>query len=297
MVWLSGFLLSQKLRYVTTFWTVNATAQVAIIANLSYDFGKALRLFVGVSGLPGTRSLQGTSPYFFGTDCQLADEFFRPGFTSGLWITGEPIPRVIYNAMVGNNLSQLGITSAQLTRNFGDRRERVVVADDRRVRSARLLRRLRGAREGRHAVRHVVHAQPRGSLRPGHDRGAGQHADSTVRQPIAVRARRARERPHGREGGLLAGRGRHRPQIQRPPSPGRVLRALAQQLQHRRAGSRERDLRSGFLRPGRVLRLAEAPRAVRIEFVHLRAFCNSGRSPAERTSTHSARGRFASTRS
>ena len=35
------------------------------------------------------RSLDGSHPYWLASDRVLADEFFRPGFTSGVWLTGQ----------------------------------------------------------------------------------------------------------------------------------------------------------------------------------------------------------------
>jgi hypothetical protein len=49
----------------------------------------------------------------------MADEFFRPYFTFGVWAQGEPLPGFWYNAMIGNNLSSLGITAAELDREMG----------------------------------------------------------------------------------------------------------------------------------------------------------------------------------
>ena len=46
----------------------------------------------------------------------MADEFFRGGFTNGVWANGEVAPGLWYNVAVGNNFSQLGITSNQLDR-------------------------------------------------------------------------------------------------------------------------------------------------------------------------------------
>jgi hypothetical protein len=43
----------------------------------------------------------------------MADEFFRPSFTSGVYATGQPIKNVHYKAMIGNSLSQLGVTARQ----------------------------------------------------------------------------------------------------------------------------------------------------------------------------------------
>jgi hypothetical protein len=46
----------------------------------------------------------------------MADEFFRGGFTNGVWANGEVAPGLWYNVAVGNNLSTLGITAKQLDR-------------------------------------------------------------------------------------------------------------------------------------------------------------------------------------
>ncbi|MGA9523040.1 MAG: hypothetical protein WBV82_16345 [Myxococcaceae bacterium] len=118
MMFVHGFVYSPKLRYTAIFWTTNSTAQVAIAGSIGYLFSDAFNLFVGYIGLPGTRSMQMVFPYFFATDRMMADEFFRPGFTGGVMATGKPFPRFQYSAMVGNNLSQLGINAAKLTRSL-----------------------------------------------------------------------------------------------------------------------------------------------------------------------------------
>jgi hypothetical protein len=112
----TGWVFDPKFNYATTVWTVNATTQINVVGYLSYDFGRALTLYGGVGGLPGTRSLQGSHPYWLGNDRVMADEFFRPGFTMGVWATGEPLPTLFYNVMLGNNLSTLGIDAREDTR-------------------------------------------------------------------------------------------------------------------------------------------------------------------------------------
>jgi hypothetical protein len=118
MMHLKGWFGVPKLRYQVTFWTVNTTDQDALFAMIGYQFHRAFSLYGGLNGLPGTRTLQGSHPYWLGHDRVLADEFFRPYFTHGVWAAGEPLPGLWYQAMVGNNLSAVGITSAQLTRDF-----------------------------------------------------------------------------------------------------------------------------------------------------------------------------------
>jgi hypothetical protein len=118
MVHLKGWAGVPKLRYQVTAWTVSTTDQVALFATIGYQFHRAFSLYGGLNGLPGSRTLQGSHPYWLGHDRVMADEFFRPYFTHGVWATGEPLPGLWYQAMVGNNLSGLGITSGQLTRDF-----------------------------------------------------------------------------------------------------------------------------------------------------------------------------------
>jgi hypothetical protein len=118
MVFLKGWIGLPKLKYVVTLWTVNTTDQKALFAVLGYQFSKKFSLYSGLNGLPGTRSLTGSHPYWLGHDRVMADEFFRPFFTNGLWVSGELVPGFWYLTMVGNSLSALGITAKQLTRDM-----------------------------------------------------------------------------------------------------------------------------------------------------------------------------------
>ncbi len=118
LVWLDGWLGNPKFRYTITFWTVNTTDQDAIIANVGYQFNRKFNLYAGIFGNMGTRSLQGSHPYWLGHDRVMADEFFRPYFTQGVFANGEILPGLWYGAAVGNTSSTLGTTAVQLDRNF-----------------------------------------------------------------------------------------------------------------------------------------------------------------------------------
>ncbi len=118
MVHFKGWLGLPRLRYQLTLWTVNTTDQKALFGVLGYQFHRAFSIYGGLNALPGSRTLVGSHPYWLGHDRVMADEYFRPYFTNGVWVTGEPVPGFWYTAMVGNNLSALGITAGQLTRNF-----------------------------------------------------------------------------------------------------------------------------------------------------------------------------------
>jgi hypothetical protein len=118
IVFLKGWVGQRKLIYNFIFWTVNTTDQKAIFASLGYQFTRRFSLYGGINGNPGTRSLQGSHPYWLGHDRVMADEFFRPYFAYSLWSQGEIVPGLWYNASVANNSSSLGITAAQLDRHM-----------------------------------------------------------------------------------------------------------------------------------------------------------------------------------
>ena len=118
-----GWILSPKLRYFLYTWTSNATqgqgAQVVVAGNLNYRFNKYLTLSAGITSLPGVRSTEGNFPFWLGVDSRMiSDEFFRPSYTSGIWAKGKITKSLSYQAMVGNNLSTLGVSAARLDKKF-----------------------------------------------------------------------------------------------------------------------------------------------------------------------------------
>lgn len=114
-----GWFLSPKFRYYLYVWSANTAqgdpAQVVGAGNLSYKFGDAAIFGAGITSLPTTRSTEGQFPYWLGVDDRLtSDEFFRGSYTTGVWLKGDLPHRTKYMAMVGNNLSQLGVSASQL---------------------------------------------------------------------------------------------------------------------------------------------------------------------------------------
>jgi Protein of unknown function (DUF3011) len=115
----SGWFLTPKFRYYLYVWSSNAAqgdpAQVVGAGNLSYVFNKYVTFGGGITSLPSVRSTEGQFPYWLGVDDRLiADEFFRGSYTSGVWLKGEVATKFKYMAMLGNNLSTLGVSAAQL---------------------------------------------------------------------------------------------------------------------------------------------------------------------------------------
>ena len=115
----SGWFLDPRFRYYLYVWSSNASqgdpAQVVGAGNLSWTWNRFVTVGAGITSLPSTRSTEGQFPYWLGVDDRLiADEFFRGSYTSGAWLKGEIAANVKYNVMVGNNLSTLGVSAAQM---------------------------------------------------------------------------------------------------------------------------------------------------------------------------------------
>ena len=91
---------------------------MAVGGALYYDFGKYMTLGAGWNAYPGTQSLQGSHPYWESYDRVMADEFFRPFFSQGVFAKGHLLPRLEYRWMVGNNNSNLDVPATKLDRNL-----------------------------------------------------------------------------------------------------------------------------------------------------------------------------------
>jgi len=118
MIFLKGWVGNPKLIYTVTLWAVLDTNQNAIFANIGYQFDRKFSVYAGFNGNPGTRSLQGSHPYWLGHDRVMADEFFRPFFTAAVYAQGELVKGLWYNVSAGNNNSILGVKSSQLDRSL-----------------------------------------------------------------------------------------------------------------------------------------------------------------------------------
>lgn len=114
-----GWIMSPKLRYFLYAWTSNANqglgAQTVLAGNLQFTFSKYFTLGAGIRSLPGTRSVEGNFPFWTNVDSRhIADEFFRPSYTSGVWAIGNITKRLKYQAMLGNNMSTLGVPASRI---------------------------------------------------------------------------------------------------------------------------------------------------------------------------------------
>jgi hypothetical protein len=115
---LAGYVFNPKLQYSFTVWTSAGAASIVVAGNVGWRFNKGLTLTGGYTGVPGSRSLVSTFPFFQPIDRSMADNFFRPGFTQGLWASGEPVKGLSYLAFVGNGLNTLNITANKIDQNL-----------------------------------------------------------------------------------------------------------------------------------------------------------------------------------
>jgi hypothetical protein len=111
---LGGYVFDPRARYSFTVWTSAGAASIIVASNIGWQFNKALTVTAGYTGIPGSRSLVNTFPFFTSTDRSMADNFFRPGFTQGAWANGELGGGLNYLAFVGNGLNTLSISANKI---------------------------------------------------------------------------------------------------------------------------------------------------------------------------------------
>ncbi len=160
MIFLKGWLGTPKLVYNILLWTVNTTDQKGIFPTIGYQFSRKFSLYAGINGIPGTRSIMGSHPFWLGTDRVMTDEFFRPFFTYSVWAQGEALPGFWYNVVRRQQQQRPRRQGRGPGPQVLVRRLRLVDADDARVRPARGLRRLGVARQAGHAVRRGLCDEP-----------------------------------------------------------------------------------------------------------------------------------------
>jgi len=123
IVYFMGWFMDPKFRYLFYVWTTNTAqgngAQVVVAGNLTYLFNSHATVGIGINALPGVRSTEGNFPNWLSTDNRLiADSYFMPSYTTGVWSAGDIVDGLRYAVMLGNNLSQLGVDAAQMDNTF-----------------------------------------------------------------------------------------------------------------------------------------------------------------------------------
>jgi len=118
MFLLNGYIYDKRLQYSLLVWTAAGAASIIVAGSIGWQFNRHITLTAGYIGIPGSRSLTNTFPYFTSTDRTMADNFFRPGFTQGVMASGEIRKGLYYNAFLGNSLNTLSITANKIDTNL-----------------------------------------------------------------------------------------------------------------------------------------------------------------------------------
>ena len=118
MIWLTGWFGDPRFRYNITGWSLASTEQTLIFGNLRYLMSEKMSFGLGISPNLTNRSLQGSWPFWAGSDRQMAEEFLRGGFASGFWVTGKVLKRLYYTTSIDRSISQLGNTVADDNRDM-----------------------------------------------------------------------------------------------------------------------------------------------------------------------------------
>jgi hypothetical protein len=113
-----GYVFDPKATYSFTVWTSAGAASIVVAGNIGWRFNKAFSFTGGYTGVPGSRSLVNTFPFFTASDRSMADNFFRPGFTQGIWANGDLGKGLNYLAFVGNGLNTLSISANKIDTNL-----------------------------------------------------------------------------------------------------------------------------------------------------------------------------------
>jgi hypothetical protein len=114
----AGYMFDKRLQYSLTVWTSAGAASIVVAGNIGWRFSKKLTITGGYTGVPGSRSLVSTFPFFQPTDRSMADNFFRPGFTQGVWANGEIAKNLNYLVFVGNGLNTLNLSANKIDTNL-----------------------------------------------------------------------------------------------------------------------------------------------------------------------------------
>ena len=114
----SGYAFSPKLQFFAMVFSTSTTNQTIAMGATKYAFSKGLTLSSGYYKVPGTREWLESARYTLGTDRSMANTFFRPSLSPGVWIDGEPLENVYYLAGVFNNFNAAALGTNRVNNNM-----------------------------------------------------------------------------------------------------------------------------------------------------------------------------------
>jgi hypothetical protein len=117
-VWLTGFFYDPDFRYNISIWSLPTTQQTLVFGNLRYIVSEGLTFGAGLGPNLTARSLQGSWPYWAGSDRQMSEDFFSRWVLLVLFHHRDADRPDVLHGSINTNLSQLGVTASNDTRGF-----------------------------------------------------------------------------------------------------------------------------------------------------------------------------------
>lgn len=114
----SGFAFSPRLRFIAAVFSTSTTNQTIASGGVGYEFSRALIVASGYYKVPGTREWIESARYPLGADRTMANTFFRPGISPGIWAQGEPIRNFYYYTGIFDDLSSVVNTAGRTNTNM-----------------------------------------------------------------------------------------------------------------------------------------------------------------------------------
>ena len=118
LYYFGGYVFDPKFIYNIIIWSSNSVATVIQGGYIGYQFDKAFTLYGGYWGIPGSRTNTRDFMFLEGVERSMADSFFRPGFTQGIWAEGELFDHFYYVAYVGNSMNTLNVNTSKIDKNM-----------------------------------------------------------------------------------------------------------------------------------------------------------------------------------
>lgn len=110
----SGYGLDPRLKYLSIVFTSTASNSAIFLGYLRYEFDRSFNLSGGYWKVPGSQEWYDSFRYTLGSDRTMATTFFRPGFSPGVWIDGEPTDDLHYVFMISNSFNGESETAKRL---------------------------------------------------------------------------------------------------------------------------------------------------------------------------------------
>jgi hypothetical protein len=114
----SGFAFSPRLQFNVTVFSTSTENQTIAVGSIGYEFSKAFAISSGYYKVPGTREWIESARYTLGADRTMANTFFRPSVSPGVWVHGEPVDGFFYYAGIYNDFNSTANGADRVSNNM-----------------------------------------------------------------------------------------------------------------------------------------------------------------------------------